>query len=121
MRQRTTVEKWSGEVGARGYINDKWHHMTRALKLDKKMNKRLKTCSLTHSSEVQLLLVRMLASSRVVHYKTPVLGSGEIINGEFSKQQFLLQIEKSPAGAGRVYGGESMRYLVYVMVGIRSP
>ena len=30
------------EVGARGYINDKWHHMRRALKLDKKMNKRLK-------------------------------------------------------------------------------
>ena len=30
------------EVGARGYINDKWHHMTRALKLDKRMNKRLR-------------------------------------------------------------------------------
>ena len=30
------------EVGARGYINDKWHHMARALKLDKQMNKRLK-------------------------------------------------------------------------------
>ena len=30
------------EVGARGYINDKWRHMRRALKLDKKMNKRLK-------------------------------------------------------------------------------
>ena len=26
------------EVGARGYINDKWHHMRRALKLDKQMN-----------------------------------------------------------------------------------
>jgi hypothetical protein len=30
------------EAGARGYINDKWHHMRRALKLDKSMNKRLK-------------------------------------------------------------------------------
>ena len=30
------------EVGARGCVNDKWHHMRRALKLDKKMNKRLK-------------------------------------------------------------------------------
>ena len=30
------------EGGCRGYINDKWHHMTRALKLDKQMNKRLK-------------------------------------------------------------------------------
>ena len=30
------------EVGARGYINVKWHHMMRALKLDKRMNKRLK-------------------------------------------------------------------------------
>ena len=30
------------EVGYRGYINDKWHHMERALKLDKQMNKRLK-------------------------------------------------------------------------------
>ena len=29
-------------VGARGYINDKWHHMARALKLDQQMNKRLK-------------------------------------------------------------------------------
>ena len=29
------------EVGCRGYINDKWHHMARALKLDKQMNKRL--------------------------------------------------------------------------------
>ena len=28
-------------VGARGYINDKWHHMTRALKLDNHINKRL--------------------------------------------------------------------------------
>ena len=30
------------KVGASGYINDKRHHMRRALKLDKKMNKRLK-------------------------------------------------------------------------------
>ena len=33
------------KVGARGHINDKWHHMRRALKLDKKMNKPRK-CSL---------------------------------------------------------------------------
>ena len=31
------------EVGCRGCINDKWHHKTRALKLDKRMNKRLKS------------------------------------------------------------------------------
>ena len=30
------------EVGARGYINNKWTHMVRALKLDKGANKRLK-------------------------------------------------------------------------------
>ena len=30
------------DVGARGYIDDKWHHMRRALKLDKQMNKLLK-------------------------------------------------------------------------------
>ena len=29
-------------VGARGYINDKWHNTARALKLDNKMIKRLK-------------------------------------------------------------------------------
>ncbi len=63
----------------------------------------------------------MFASARVVHYKTAGLRSGEIINGEFSNQQFLLQIEKSPAGAGRVHGGEAMRYLVCVMDGIGSP
>ena len=57
------------EVGARGYINDKWHYMMRALKLDKKMDASQK-CSLRRSGEVQLLLVRMFASARVVHHKT---------------------------------------------------
>ena len=51
---------------------------------------------------MQLLLVRTFASARVVHHKTAGLRPGEVINGEFSTQQFLLQIEKSPAGAGRV-------------------
>ena len=54
------------EVGCRGYINDKWHHMVRALKLDKRMQK----CSLRCSGEVQLLPIRMFASARVVHHKT---------------------------------------------------
>ena len=31
------------KVGARGYVNGKWHHMMTALKLDTKMNKRLKS------------------------------------------------------------------------------
>ena len=45
MQQRATVGKvvpLCVEVGARGYINDKWRHIRRALKLDKQMNKRLK-------------------------------------------------------------------------------
>ena len=43
----------------------------------------------------------MFATSRVVHYKTAGLRPGEIINGEFSNQQFLLQIEKKPRRSGQ--------------------
>ena len=89
------------EVGARGYINGKWHHMRRALKLDKQMQASQK-CSLRRSGEVQSLLVRMFASSRMVHYKTAGLRSGEIeINGKFSNQQFLLQIVKKLRRSGQ--------------------
>ena len=61
------------DVGARGYINDKWHHMTRALKLDKKTQSSQK-CSLRHSGTAQLLLIHALATSRVVQCKNEWVG-----------------------------------------------
>ena len=57
------------EVGCRGYINDKWHHMVRALKLDKKMNKRLKNAVSDVVVRCSYYLYAMVASARVEHHK----------------------------------------------------
>ena len=55
----------------------------------------------------------------MVHYKTVGLKTGEIINGKILQPAILIANRKQrPAGAGRVHGGESMRFLVCVMEGI---
>ena len=82
----------------------------RALKLDKRMNKRLKTAVSDVAVRCSYFLYVYLRRQEWCTTKLLGRDSGEIINGKFSSQQFLLQIEKSPAGAGRVYGGESMDF-----------
>ena len=69
MQLRTTVAgkvvPLCVEVRPRGYVNDKWHHMRRALKLDKKMDKRLKSAVSDVAARCSYFL-RMPASARVV-------------------------------------------------------
>ena len=73
------------EIEARGYINDKLHHMMRALKLDKRMYKHLKNAV----SDVVQLLVRMSATSRVLRYKTAGLRSGETSQWQIPQSAIL--------------------------------
>ena len=109
------------EVGARGYINDKWHHMTRALKLDKRMNKRLRDAVSDVAVRCSYFLYVCLRDVSGALQNCWV-ENRRIINGKLLQPANLIANRKQrPAGAGRVHGGESMRFLVCVMEGIRSP